>query len=303
MDYGGVDAAAPIVVDYDPVFGQDCGIPIEEKNEQIYQLAQKYPGRLYPIGNVDPRRPQALQLLKKFITEYKFNAFKFFPKTGMYHWDPRNYPFYEMCIDYDHPVAFCSSGGGDGYTFRRFQDPIHLNDMMAEFRDLRVMVFHSGHPFLHWYEEAIQNATHLNCYLGHELWFVSMTGRRRAGRAGAGGPRMFVKEEETIALLAKAVEICGAHKILIGTDSFNGPSTHDKDALWHMGYDNFYNWFKRLPETGAKYGYSFTQEDVDLMIGGNAQRVLGIGPKDPQWELPHKYGWKYRVPPGWRTSV
>jgi microsomal dipeptidase-like Zn-dependent dipeptidase len=36
--------------------------------------------------------------------------------------------------------------------------------------------------------------------------------------------------------------------------------------------------FRRLPETGARYGYPFSREDVDTLLGGNAQRIFALQP-------------------------
>jgi hypothetical protein len=40
------------------------------------------------------------------------------------------------------------------------------------------------------------------------------------------------------------------------------------------------DWFRGLPERAARYDVSFTPEEVDLILGGNAAACLGLDPGD-----------------------
>ena len=64
----------------------------------------------------------------------------------------------------------------------------------------------------------------------------------------------------------------GAHRILWASDFGFGPSNAgEKSPLPH-----WLKTFRDLPTTGEQYGVRFTQEEVDLMLGGNAQRLFNL---------------------------
>ena len=72
-------------------------------------------------------------------------------------------------------------------------------------------------------------------------------------------------------------------------------SVYDEHLVFHFGMKRLVDWWKGLPETGKKYGCEFTQEEVDLVLGGNVARILGID-KGPEWEIKDTYGWRRRYP-------
>lgn len=294
MDYHGVDASYIFPVDYDLNFGQSSDITVDEKLQHLYELSQKYPGRILHFAQIDPRRTDAYELLKRAITEYKVNAYKIIPGCGYYPWDPILFPLYDLCLDYGIPLATCVEGSHRGYRFSRHSHPVHVGDMMAEFRDLKVIMLHAGYPFLHWFDECLAAARHVNCYIEPDSFLMGTSLRgRRGGRYM--GPNMFEGEDQLITMFAKAKSWIGCHKVMFGTDSAQGPAFNGPDAVNHYGWKSIVDWFRALPEKGAKRGYQFEPSEIDLMLGDNAARVIGLT-KDPQWEIPHKFGWKYRYP-------
>ncbi len=95
-------------------------------------------------------------------------------------------------------------------------------------------------------------------------------------------------EEVGVMMLARARDILGAHKITWGIDGHFGPKM--TATGWKIA-----PWLKRLVNTAAKYNQRFTQEEVDLILGENVARTLGIK-QYPEWERPVKYGYTRRVP-------
>lgn len=293
MDWADVDASIILPVDYDLAWGQASDISIEEKHQQLSALMQKYPGRLYPFAGPDPRRLDALNIFKRGIDEYGLKGYKLIPGAGYYPWDERIYPFYEFCIDRGIPVFSCTQGTNGGYRYARFSEPMHVGDMLSEFPDLTTVLLHSGWPHYHWYEEAINVAAgNLNAYLQLDFWIFGF--RPRPNSIGM-TPHVDTDEEYVVRLLAKARDVIGAHHILWGSDSHQGPSVTMEHSVWHFGLKRLVDWWKNLPETASKYGVKFTKNEVDLILGGNAARILGIE-KDPEWQIPHNYGWRRRYP-------
>ena len=115
-------------------------------------------------------------------------------------------------------------------------------------------------------------------------------------------PDIMTGEEAVVTLLARARDTLGAHRIMWGTDTFSGPRVNGRNVFGHatgFGMTELVDWLRRLPETAAKYGKSFTKEEVDLMLGENASRFLGVK-EYPEWKRPHRYGYSRRMPPPFR---
>ena len=109
-------------------------------------------------------------------------------------------------------------------------------------------------------------------------------------------PNMYDNPEGLITMLHFAKKAAGAHKMMWGTDNAHGPSyTKATDGSSHKGWSTPVKWIKALPENAAKLGYRFTKEDADMIVGDNLARVLGVK-KDPAWNIPDKFGWRYRFP-------
>ncbi|MBI2165314.1 MAG: amidohydrolase family protein [Chloroflexi bacterium] len=300
MDHWKINAATLFPVDYDYNFGQAAEISWEEKHQHASQLGAKYKGRILPYVQIDPRRTNSLELVKRAFEEYKnFFALKLVPGAGFYPWDPMCYPLYEYCLNNDIPVAICVEGLNTSYRKGRFCDPIHVGDMHTEFPDLKVIMLHTGFMFTHWFEQCICAAVDVNTWAEMDTWFTGAGFGQGAGMKSL-RPNMYTNEEGLIRMLAFAKSTCGAHKIMWGTDSSHGPSyAAPKDGVDHQGWTAPAKWIQSLPERGAKYGYDFTKEDADLIVGGTAAHVLKIK-EDPSRKVPEKYGWKYRYPsPNW----
>ena len=112
MDDAGVDVSVMMPMDRGLSVGDEGFVPIEQKNEGCYELTQKWPGRLFSFCGVDPRRPQARDLLIRGLTEWGMLGLKLYPTTGFYPDDEIVYPLYEVCCDYDVPVLLHQGHSG-----------------------------------------------------------------------------------------------------------------------------------------------------------------------------------------------
>ena len=83
----------------------------------------------------------------------------------------------------------------------------------------------------------------------------------------------YENEEPFIKQLGKARDRLTAQRILFGSDHIAGSRFRvgGKEAL-----ARWTNWFRELPDRAKKYGVTFTQEEVDLILGGNAAQCLGL---------------------------
>ena len=300
MDNAGVDAGVFFPIDYDFAFGEASGITIEEKLLECGELQQRYPGRLLFTAGLDPRRSNALELYKRAIEEYKLTGIKLIPGSGYYAWDPMLYPIYEYSLDNDQPVWFCTEVSRGSYRYTRFQEPVHISDMMHDFPDLTVVLAHIGANYYHWFEQCLNAAaSNPNVYLqdGGPGWVVSF-GYMKNNPTGGAWPNASNDEPLIMAMLNRAKEAVGAHRIMWGGGNVrSGPAfSKDQDLADGFGWRNLLQWWRDLPKRAEKYGYKWTDEEVDMVLGANAAHVMKVR-RDPQREILHKFGWRQLDPP------
>lgn len=294
MDEAGVDAVFALPVDYGYGFGEETIRGIDQVHKDIGELMKKYPGRIYGFAGPDPRRPDALQLFEKAIKEYGLLGLKVIPSGGYHVWDDRLYPLYQRCDDWGLPVEICTQCHWGGYDRGRFDEPLHLGDIAADFPDMKVVALHTGYPFTHWFDEVLAMATRaMNMYISIDQW---VHGYDRPGqRMLEFWPNVRGNEKEVVRMLAKAKAMVGAHRMLYGTDHSPAPRFDGPRSCAGMGWKNVINWYHDLPKTARKYGYTFNEDEVELIMGKNAARLIGLE-KDERYDMKHKYGWQVRTP-------
>ena len=254
MDAAGVDAIVVLAVDFSLGVGEEAPVSMDEIHRRYGELQRKYPGRFYAFAGVDPRRPDAVNIFKTAIEEHGLRGYKVYPACGYYPHDRSLYPIFEICSAQGLPVL--SHTGRITYPLKaRFTHPIHLADVQADFPNLVLWFGHGGCPL--WWEECVEVAAGgVNSYLEVSMW----------------QPQAYDQEEQFIRKLAHARDILGAHRLLFGSDHYSGTrfsGERSQLGLWVQ-------WWRELPERARRYGVSFTQEEVELVLGGNAARCLGL---------------------------
>ena len=297
MDDQGVDVSICLPVDYDLNFGEESPVSIEEKHQHLGELQKKYPGRIVAVAGQDPRRTGALDIFKRGIREYGLQGLKMLPSSGYYPWDPRVSPIYEFCLDNDLPVLSCTEiRSGGGYRYSRFSDPIQLNDVLCDFPDLKMVLLHAGYALLHRFEESIIVAmNNPNVYIEIDCW-VHGSGTPRDPAAKPFPFNAFNAEEKVVTMLYYAKSALGAHRILFGTDTESGPAFQGDGSVRGFGYKNLIQWWRNLPQTAAKYGFEFTDEDVEMILDTNARRLFKLAETPAELKVKHEFGFRYRYP-------
>lgn len=110
--------------------------------------------KLIPFGSVhfESEIEPAVQA-EYFIKELGCRGMKLLPSYSHYYpYDPRIMPAYEVARDYGVPVMFHTGSSLFPDTRIRYANPLHLDDVAAEFPDLTIIMCHGGRPF--WYKEA-----------------------------------------------------------------------------------------------------------------------------------------------------
>ena len=153
-------AAVVFTVDYEP----DSGRPAVG-NEEVIAAAEANPDVLIPFASVDPSRPDAPERAERLISEHNVRGFKFHPNMQEFFPNDRAaYPLYEVIAAAKLPALFhtghsgIGSGmpGGGGIRLK-YSQPIHVDDVAADFPDMPIVLAHPSFP---WQDEALSIAMH-----------------------------------------------------------------------------------------------------------------------------------------------
>lgn len=132
---------------------------------------------LIPFGSVDPWQGRAaVHRVRELVDDYGVKGFKFHPSMQAFEPnDRRFYPIYEAIVEAGVPALFhtgqtgMGSGlPGGGRVKLRFSDPMLLDDVAADFPELRIVM---AHPAVPWVDAQIAIAAHkANVYLDLSGW-------------------------------------------------------------------------------------------------------------------------------------
>jgi len=146
-------------------------------NEEVADAAAENSDMMIAFASIDPHKGkmgvrEARALLKTGIIK----GFKFHPTTqGFFPNDKLAYPLYEVIAEHKLPAIFHSghSGigtgmpGGGGLRLK-YSNPIHVDDVAADFPDMTIIIAHPSWP---WQDEALSVCLHKpNVYIDLSGW-------------------------------------------------------------------------------------------------------------------------------------
>jgi predicted TIM-barrel fold metal-dependent hydrolase len=135
-------------------------------NEEIAEGCAAAADVLIPFASVDPWRGKAgVRRARALVERYAVRGFKFHPSLQAFHPnDPVAYPLYEVLEELGVVALFHSGQTGIGAGVRggggirlKYANPLALDDVAADFPDLRIVIAHPSFP---WQDEALAVATH-----------------------------------------------------------------------------------------------------------------------------------------------
>jgi uncharacterized protein len=135
-------------------------------NEEIAELAHKEGDVAIPFASINPHRgKEGVDQARRLIKDYRVKGFKFHPSVQDFFPDDRiAYPLYEVIAEAKLPALFHSGQTGVGAGTRggggirlKYSNPLHLDDVAADFPDMPIIIAHPSFP---WQEEALSVATH-----------------------------------------------------------------------------------------------------------------------------------------------
>ena len=133
-------------------------------NEEIAEAAAENSDMMMAFASIDPHKGKmGLREARRMIEDYDISGFKFHPTVqGFFPNDRMAYPYYELIAEAGLPAIFHSghSGigtgmpGGGGMRLK-YSNPMHLDDVAADFPDMTVIIAHPSFP---WQDESLRSA-------------------------------------------------------------------------------------------------------------------------------------------------
>jgi predicted TIM-barrel fold metal-dependent hydrolase len=249
MDAGGIDKTVLLPMDYWILFGEPK-VSLESQLKAYADLQRRHPDRIIAFATVDPRRPDAVELLERAVKEWGLKGLNLYPQTGYFMNEPNTYRVLEKASELRLPVT-CHTGQLGAAPLRaKYGDPIHLDDVTQDFPDL---VITAGHMAFGWHEQLFYLAgLRYNIMTDVSAW-------QDVSRAN------YVK---FCHVLRDALDRLGPNRVLFGTDNpFVAALMSTKD---------YADLIRGLPQN-APEGITFTEAEVTAILGDNAARILSLG--------------------------
>ena len=216
-------------------------------NKAISNIANKYPDQLMAFAGVDPRRPEALNMLKQCFEEFGMKGLKYHPDNGYDPSGPESYLLLEY-LEKKNGILLTHTGPLTGKR-SKYSDPLLLADILADFPNLKIIAAHMGQ--INWRPWAALASHHPNLYGDLAMW----------------GPYAFGKFELFCRELRDIIDYVGVEKVLFGSDS------PIYDIV--LPVEDLIEKIKKLP-IEAPNGIKFTKEEIDAILGGNAAKLLNL---------------------------
>ena len=145
-------------------------------NEFVSKIADNNPDRIVGFASIDPHKRSAVEELDHAVRELKLHGLKLHPQVQAFEPnDEKYYAIYSKCVELDVPITFHTGAtywgaglAGGGGVKLRFSDPMLLDDVAADFPQLKIIMAHPGWP---WQDEQLAIAMHKeNVYIDLSGW-------------------------------------------------------------------------------------------------------------------------------------
>lgn len=167
MDEAGIDAGV--------VVGRVSGALGNVDNADILEICALHPGRFFPIAGIAPLPRKQAQQEAEALLRRGFKGLSIEPgglPEPLHYDDRRLYPFYALCEDRDALLVIM--GGGNAGPDISFTAPEHIDRVLADFPNLRVVSAHGNWP---WVTEILHVAFRRpNLYLAPDYLMANMPG-------------------------------------------------------------------------------------------------------------------------------
>lgn len=248
METAGVDRSCLLLADYGLRLGEGDQ-SIEAENRLATELAAQQPDHFIAFFGVDPRRPGAAELFRDALNAGA-RGLKLHPCAGWYPNDPVCRPLYELAGERGVPVAI-HTGPMASPLLSAPANPIHLDEPAADFPDTNFVALHAGQRS--GFSLALDIARWKpNVYLELALW----------------QGLLLEDEARFVRVLNEIKHGIGLDRVVFGSDC-PGASKVMPLARWVRAW-------RDLPNIAARHGVDITEDEVALMLGGTAAKLMGL---------------------------
>ena len=241
-------------------FGGKDYFGTEECLEVAKEVNELYPGRVLTLGTIEPNREGHLEKLEYYFKELKMTGLKLYPwdattQGGWWQDDEKlAYPLWEKCLELGIDKIHIHKGLPASFTMSKYVHPQDIDQPLRDFPNLNFIIYHAAFPYI------------------DELIAINVGRHPRPNLYVDLGSTFALQVNTPVALahnMGKLLRYIGADHMCWGTDTpiWGAPQ-------WQIEA------FRKLTipdELIAGYGYpEFTDQDKDLIFGGNMARLYGI---------------------------
>ena len=248
MDEAGIDIRIICTVDNSDMEGNTREAMLQG-NRVMTGAAQAYPDRLLTLAGIDPRRPEAPDMMKQCFEEFGVKGLKYHPDHGYNPGCKESYRVLEILAE-NKGVLLTHTGPLIPPARNKFVEPLLLADIAVDFPEIKVIAAHMGGA-VNWRPWASLASRQTSLY----------------GDLAARQPFAFAQYELFCRELRNLLDFAGASKVLFGTD----------DPIYNTVIPTR-DWIRRLKDlpTTAPGGIHFKEEEIDAILGGNAAELLNL---------------------------
>lgn len=146
-------------------------------NEELAEAARNNADMMIAFASIDPHKGNlGVREARRLIAEHGVRGFKFHPTCqGFFPNDRMAYGLYEVIAEHKLPAIFHTGHSGIGTGMRgggglrlKYSQPIHVDDVAADFPDMTIILAHPSWP---WTDESLSIALHKpNVYIDLSGW-------------------------------------------------------------------------------------------------------------------------------------
>lgn len=129
-------------------------IAIDRQLEELAMIRDEFPDQVIPFVHIDPRHENALEKVRKWVTERHFKGVKIYPPFGYPSDDEMLSPIYDFCENHENGIpvmTHCSGAALRAKDFKRdklqanaFCSPEHCKNVLSSHPRLRFCLGHFG---------------------------------------------------------------------------------------------------------------------------------------------------------------
>lgn len=218
-------------------------------NRRVGEIGRRFPDKVIPFASVNPTREHAIDLLQKCVEDYGCVGMKWHPDVAGF--NPSAKEFYPMLAKMNEykMTLVTHTGALPAPSKSLYAHPLLLDEILVDFPNINIIAAHSG---WRWWEELA----------GVMEWKPRIYGCLTEWQLLA-----VVDFDKFCRTLRAMIDRMGIDRLMWGTDN---PSF---TAL--MPVKEWVETIRTLPER-APEGVTFTKEECEAILGGNAQRLFQL---------------------------